>query len=149
MSLARLFLVTAVAAGLPGYAAKAETFDHISVSATPNKYDGPCPVSIKLESVIKFEVSFNTQEKFYYRWESNNETLTDAAVAVSKGRTNRVAETIEVSAPVGKTMTMPIRLHASWGSMVAGTAPSKSSPYLSMAVNDHYSDPTDVTFTCR
>ena len=100
MLFARLFLVTAAAAGLAGHAAKAETFDHISVSATPNKYDGPCPVSIKLESVIKFEVSFNTQEKFYYRWESNNATLTDDAVAMSKGRSNHVAESIEVSGPV-------------------------------------------------
>jgi hypothetical protein len=149
MSFARLLLVAALAAGVAGHTARAELFDHISVSATPSKYEGPCPVSIKLESVIKFEVSFNTQEKFFYRWESNDRSLTDDAVAVSKGRSNRVAETIEISGPVGKTMTMPIRLHASWGSMVASTAPSKSSPYLSMAVNDHYSDPTDVTFTCR
>ena len=149
MSFTRLMLVAALSAGLAGHAAKAETFDHISVSATPDKYDGPCPVSIKLESVVKFEVSFNTQEKFYYRWESNDRSLTDEAVAVSKGRSNRVTETIEVSGPVGKTVTMPVRMHASWGSLIASTAPSKSSPYLSMAVNDHYSDPTDVTFTCR
>ena len=149
MSFARLFLVTAFAAGLAGHAVKAELFDHISTSATPTTYDGPCPVSIKLESVIKFEVSFNTQEKFYYRWESNDRSLTDDAVAVSKGRSNRVAETIEISGPVGKTVTMPVRLHASWGSLVASTAPSKSSPYLSMAVNDHYSEPINVTLTCR
>jgi len=149
MSFARLVLVAAFAAGLAGHTAKAELFDHISVSATPSKYDGPCPVSIKLESVIKFEVSFNTQEKFFYRWESNGRTLTDDEVALSKGRINRVTETIDVSGPVGKTVTMPIRLHASWGSLLTSSAPSKSSPYLSMAVNDHYSDPTDLTFTCR
>lgn len=149
MSFARLFLVTAFAAGLAGHAARAELFDHISVSATPNTYDGPCPVSIKLETVIKFEVSFNTQEKFTYRWESNDRSLTDDAVGFSKGRTNRVSETIEVSGPVGKTVTMPIRFHASSGSMVTGPAPSKSNPYLSLAVNDHYSDPIAVTLTCR
>ena len=149
MSFARLFLVTALAVGLVGHAAKAELFDHISMSVTPSTYDGPCPVSIKLESVIKFEVSFNTQERFTYRWESMDTTLTDEQVTSSKGRTNRVAETIEISGPVGKTMTMPIRLHASWGSMIAGPVPSKSTPYLSMAVNDHYSEPATVTLTCR
>ena len=149
MSFGRLFLVTAVAAGLACHAAKAELFDHISTTATPSKYDGPCPVSIKLESVIKFEVSFNTQEKFTYRWESNDTTLTDDQVALSKGRTNRVAETIEMSGPVGRTVIMPIRLHASSGSMVNGTAPSKSTPYLSLAVNDHYSEPATVSLTCR
>lgn len=149
MSFARLFLMTGFAAGLAGHAANAELFDHISVSATPSTYDGPCPVSIKLESVIKFEISFNTQDKYTYRWESNDRSLTDDAVALSKGRTNRVAETIEISGPVGKTVTMPIRLHASWGSMISGTAPSKSTPYLSLAVNDHYSEPVNVTLTCR
>ncbi|HEX4506602.1 MAG TPA: hypothetical protein VH722_12795 [Alphaproteobacteria bacterium] len=149
MSFTRLMLVAALTAVLAGHPAEAELFDHISISATPSTYDGPCPASIKLESVIKFEVSFNTQEKFFYRWESNDKTLTDEAVAVSKGRNNRVLETIEITGPVGKTITMPIRLHASWGSMVNSTAPSKSTPYLSMSVNDHYSDPTDVTLTCR
>jgi len=148
MSFARLMLVTAVALGL-GHAANAELFDHISTIATPSTYDGPCPVSIKLESVVKFEVSFNTQEKFNYRWESGDRTLTDDAVAVSKGRTNRLTETIELSAPVGKTLVMPIRLHASWGSLTTGPAPTKSNPYLSMAVNDHYSDPINVSLTCR
>ena len=149
MPVARSLLLAVCLAGFAGHAARAEIFDHLSTSATPNKYDGPCPVSIKLESVIKFEVSFNAQEKFTYRWESNDRTLTDDAVAVSKGRTNRVSETIEISGPIGKTVTMPVRLHASWGSMLTGTAPSKSSPYLSMAVNDHYSDPTNLIFTCR
>ena len=148
MSFVRLALVAAFSAGLAGHA-KAELFDHISMAATPSTYEGPCPVSIKLESVIKFEVSFNTQEKFSYRWESGDKTLTDDAVALSKGRTNRVSDTIEIAGPVGKTMTMPIRLHASWGSLTAGPAPSKSNPYLSMAVNDHYSDPITVTLTCR
>ena len=149
MSYSRLMLVAALSAGLAGHAARGEVFDHISMSATPSTYEGPCPVSIKLESVIKFEVSFNTQEKFYYRWESNDRSLTDDQVTFSKGRTNRVAETIEISGPVGKTVTMPIRFHASLGSMVAGTAPSKSTPYLSLAVNDHYSEPINVTLTCR
>jgi hypothetical protein len=149
MPVLRFMLLLAFTAGLAGHAAQAELFDHISVSATPSTYDGPCPVSIKLESVIKFEVSFNTQEKFFYRWESNDKSLTDDAVAFSKGRTNRVAETIEISGPVGKTVTMPIRFHASSGSMVTGTAPSKSTPYLSLAVNDHYSEPINVTLTCR
>lgn len=145
----RLMIPLVLVTGLAGDAAKAELFDHISISATPSTYDGPCPVSIKLESVVKFEVSFNTQEKFTYRWESNDRSLTDDAVALSKGRTNRVTETIEISGPVGKTVTMPIRFHASSGSMIAAPAPSKSSPYLSLAVNDHYSDPVNVTLTCR
>ena len=149
MSCARSVLVAALSACLVGSAAKAELFDHLSTSATPSTYDGPCPVSIKLESVIKFEVSFNEQEKFSYRWESGDRTLTDDQVAFSKGRINRVAETIEISGPVGKTVTMPIRLHVSSGSMVGNPAPAKSTPYLSLAVNDHYSEPINVTLTCR
>src|ERR1700761_8314744 len=102
MSYSRLMLVAALSAGLAGHAARGEVFDHISMSATPSTYEGPCPVSIKLESVVKFEVRFNTQEKFYYRWESKDRSLTDDAIAVSKGRSNRVTDTIEISGPAGK-----------------------------------------------
>jgi len=142
---ARLAMATClVAAGLAGHAAKAEIFDHISMSATPSTYDGPCPLSIKLESVIKFEISFNRQEQYVYRWEANDNPLTDDAHALSKGRSNQVEDTIEVNAPIGKTKVLPIRLHAMWGTEFAKTA-----LFYGRAVNDHYSSPVNVTFTCR
>ena len=144
MIVARPLLLTLLAVSLAGHTAKAEIFDHLSVSAVPSDYDGPCPVSIKLESVIKFEVSFNTQEKFVYRWESGDETLTDNVFTVSKGRSNHVETTISLSGPVGRTFTTPIRLHAAWG-----TDFSKTTAYSGKAVNDHYSLPTNVSVTCR
>ncbi len=144
MSVARLLLLPSLAAGLAGHAALAETFGHLSVSATPSTYEGPCPVSIKLESVIKFDVSFDRQEQFVYRWEGNEQPLTDDVVTYSKGRTNKVEATVQIREPVGRTMTIPIRLHTSWGTDFAKTA-----PYYGMAVNDHYSLPATVTVTCK
>ena len=84
------------------------------------------------------------QEKFVYRWEAENKTLTEETVALSKGRSNHVETTIDIKAPVGKTISLPIRLHASWG-----TEFQRETSYLSLAVNDHYSDPAVVTVTCR
>jgi hypothetical protein len=144
MSVARLLLPAALTIGLACHSAKAELIDHLSVEATPSTYEGPCPVTIKLQSIIKFEVSFNTQEKFVYRWEAKDKTLTEEVVALSKGRTNHVETTIDIQAPVGRKITLPIRLHVSWG-----TEFNKETPYLSLAVNDHYSEPTNVTVTCR
>ena len=144
MSVLRLCLFTTLAATLAGQTAKAEIFHRLSVTATPSQYEGPCPASIKLESVIKFEVSFNTQEQYVYRWESNDVILTDDTVAMSKGRSNHVETTVQVSAAPGRTVTLPIRLHAAWGSEFAKTA-----PFYGRTVNDHYSAPTVVTLTCR
>jgi hypothetical protein len=140
----RIWLAIALATSLIVPAAIAETFDHLSVDATPSTYEGPCPVSIKLHSVIKFDVSFNNQEKFVYRWEANGEPLTDDVVTSSKGRSNHVETTVQLQGLVGKSMTVPIRLHASWG-----TDFSKVEPYSGMAVNNHYSLPANVTVTCR
>jgi len=67
MFVARLVLLVASAVVFAVRPANAETFDYLSVSADPSTYDGPCPVSIKLESVIKFDVIMNHDEKFYYR----------------------------------------------------------------------------------
>ncbi len=144
MSFARLLLSAALTIGLAGQSAQAELFDHLSMEATPSTNEGPCPVTIKLQSVIKFEVSFNTQEKFVYRWEAKEKTLTEEVVALSKGRTNHVETTIDIQAPAGKKITLPIRLHVSWG-----TEFKKETSYLSLAVNDHYSEPANVTVTCR
>lgn len=144
MSLARLLLPLAVVGCFAGTTAKAEIFDHLSVSATPSTYEGHCPASIKLESVIKFDVSLNRQEQYVYRWESDDETLTDDFSGVSKGRTNRVETTILISKPAGTTATIPIRLHAMWG-----TEFGKTDAYLGKSVNDHYSLPVVVTVTCR
>ena len=144
MSVARLLSLASAACVVACYTAQAETFDHLSVSATPSTYEGPCPVAIKLESVIKFDVSFNRQEQYVYRWEGNEQPLTDDVVTYSKGRTNKVEATVRIQEPVGRSMTIPIRLHTSWGTDFAKTA-----PYYGMAVNDHYSLPVDVTVTCR
>jgi hypothetical protein len=144
MFVVRLLLLAALATGLAGQAARAEIFDHLSVDVTPSTYEGPCPVSIKLRSVIKFEVSFNRQEQFVYRWEAKDQPLTDDVVTSSKGRINRVETTVDLQGPAGRSVTIPIRLHASWG-----TDFPKTAEYYGMAVNDHYSLPANVTLTCR
>ncbi len=144
MPVTRLLLLAAVAAAFAGQTASAEIFDHLTTTATPSTYDGPCPIEIKLESVIKFEVSFNRQEQFFYRWERGNEILTDVVATYSKGRTNRVEATVLVTGPVGKTVTVPVRLHVSWGDEFA-----KTHSYYGRSVNDHFSAPAIVTVTCR
>lgn len=144
MSIARLLLLTVLMASFAGLAARAETFDRLSTTAEPSSYDGHCPVLIKLEGVIKFDVSLNTQEKYVYRWESDREILTDYVTTFSKGRNNHVDGIIQVQEPVGTTVTMPIRLHAAWG-----TDFGKTHPYYGMSVNDHYSTPVMITVTCR
>src|SRR5437879_2135922 len=99
MPVTRSLLLAACAAGFAIHTARAEIFDHLSMSASPSTYDGPCPVTIKLESVIKFEVSFNRREQFVYRWEDDLETLTDDVTTYSSGRTNRVEASILVHGP--------------------------------------------------
>ena len=124
--------------------AKAETFDYLSASAVPSTYDGPCPVTIKLESLVRFDIDYNRQEKYSYRWEGGDEALTEFVTTFSKGRNNRVEGTAEISAPTGKTMTIPIRLHTVW-SLTFGKTDSNHGK----SVNDHYSSPFNVTVTCR
>jgi hypothetical protein len=144
MSVTRSLLLAACAAVIAGHAARAEIFDHLSTSASPSTYEGRCPVAIKLESVIKFEVSFNRREQYVYRWEDDVKTLTDDVTTYSTGRTNRVEGSILVRGPVGKTVTVPVRLHAFWG-----TGFSKTHPFYGRSVNDHYSLPASITLTCR
>jgi len=144
MPVTRSLLPAACAVVFGFHPARAEIFDHLSTSATPSRYEGPCPVTIKLESVIKFDVSFNRREQFGYRWEDDLETLTDDVTTYSNGRTNRVETSILVRGPVGKTVTIPVRLHAFWGTDFA-----KTHAYYGRSVNDHYSLPAKVTLTCR
>ena len=140
----RLLLLAAFAAGVASQSAKAETIDHISVTATPATYEGPCPVSIKLESLIRFDVIYNREEKYLYRWESNDEALTEYVTTFSKGRNNHVEGSAELQGPAGKSVTIPIRLHTIWGATFG-----KMDAWHGKSVNDHYSVPFNVTLTCR
>ena len=144
MRIARLLPLAILAASLVRDAAEAEVFDYIGTSATPANYEGHCPVSIKLEGVVKFDVSFNVQEKYFYRWENDHESLTDFEPALSKGRTNHVEGTIELNGPPGASITMPIRLHTAWDPEFP-----KFNPSSGKAANDHYSSPVQITVTCR
>ena len=135
MAVDRLFLLGVLAAtGLAGRAATAEIIDHVSTSAMPSSYDGPCPVSIKLEGVVSFEFFLDTHEQYVYRWESGDRILTDDVVTLSRGRRNHVETELEIQQPVGKTVTMPIRLHAF---------------IITRPVGDHFSLPVQVKVTCR
>jgi hypothetical protein len=139
MPVTRLLLLSAVAAGLSGQMASAEMFDHLTTSATPSTYDGPCPIEIKLESVIEFDAGFNRQQVFYYRWENGSKVLTDVLATHSKETGNRVEATTLVQGPVGKKIAVPVRLHVTTEAGFAKT-PSAS---------DGYSSPAIVTVTCR
>jgi hypothetical protein len=86
MPVTRSLVLAACAAGFAFHAARAEIFDHLSMSASPSTVHGP----------------------------------------------------------VGKTVTIPIRLHAFWGTDFA-----KTHSYYGRSVNDHYSLPAMVTLTCR
>jgi hypothetical protein len=144
MSIAGLLPLALLTACLAHEAAGAEVFDYIRTSATPANYEGHCPVSIKLEGVIKFDVSFNVQEKYFYRWENDHEPLTEFVPTFSKGRTNHVEGSIELSGPPGASITMPIRLHTVWDPEFR-----KVNPYFGVVANDHYSSPVPITVTCR
>jgi hypothetical protein len=70
-------------------------------------YDGPCPVTIKLEGAVMFDVARNNQENYAYHWATGDQQLTDDVKAFSKGRTNHVESSIQLQEPVGVPATIP------------------------------------------
>lgn len=134
----RLTLLSVLAA-VAGQPARADIIDKVTTTVNPTTYEGPCPALIALEGVVSFDVVSNVQEKYTYRWESGNQALTDDETAFSKGRRNHVLAMWEVQEAVGKTVTMPIVLHA-WRYVAAN---------YDKTTADRYSIPVNLIVTCR
>ena len=134
-----LLSVLAAVAGFAGQPARGDIIDNVTATVNPTTYEGPCPALIGLAGVVSFDVVSNEQEKYTYRWESGNQVLTDDVTAFSKGRRNHVLAMWEVQEVVGKTVTMPIVLHA-WRYVAANYGKTTA---------DRYSTPVNLIVTCQ
>lgn len=137
----RSFLLSALAAtaSYAGPSATADIIDHVTAAVSPATYDGPCPVLITLSGVVSFDVVRNTQEQYFYRWEGADRVLSDDETALSKGRRNHVETMSEIQEPIGRSVTLPVVLHA-WRYVEANYGKTTA---------DRYSDPVNLTVTCR
>jgi len=146
-----LFAAAVVAtAGAVGPAAEADRIDRVVTTIAPAAYDGPCPVTIKLEGAVIFDVARNNQENYAYHWATVDQQLTDDVKAFSKGRTNHVESSIQLQEPVGAPATIPITLHA-YKLVSEGTSEffRYSKSYRNDQVKDYPSLPANLTITCR
>ena len=135
----RLILLSAlvVAMVLGTRSASASIIDYVTTEVTPNPYEGPCPVSIKLQGSVTFGLSPGQKIKYVYRWESSDRVLTEDVVAMSTGRKDHIEGTWPVQLVTGTTLSLPIRLHAFLGS------------YRGKTVGDYYSAPVTLSLTCK
>jgi hypothetical protein len=125
--------------------AKADRIERVTTTATPDIYDGKCPVLVKLQGNIIVTGVANVGENFGYRWESANGSLTDDAKAPTLGRQNRVEATLQMAPPPGDTLNVVIRLHV----MLDSFHPEPGRHRSSVQLDNYYSQPVNVAVTCR
>jgi hypothetical protein len=137
-------------AGLLGSTAMADRIDRVTTTVTPDKYDGPCPATFKLQGVVTFDVSRANTENFAYHWAAGDTQLTDDVKAFSKGVHNKVETSIQLDEPKGVTANIAIKLHAfqmtSRGQQQFFTY---SRGYQQTELVETASQPATITITCR
>jgi hypothetical protein len=134
------------AACLTAQAAMADRIERITTAATPDKYDGKCPVLVKLQGVVIFSLGGqDNSSKFSYHWESGADAITEDTTGSSFGRQNRVEATVQIDEPVGQPVTIPIRLRAG----IASYHPAPGKTRTMVQLDNFYSEPVNVVVTCR
>jgi hypothetical protein len=71
-----LFAAMLIAAGgAVGTVAEADRIDRVVTTISPAAYDGTCPMTIKLEGAVIFDVARNNQENYAYHWATGDQDL--------------------------------------------------------------------------
>lgn len=147
----RLLFASAFAViGLFGPGAMADRIERVTTTVTPDKYDGPCPATFKLEGVVTFDVSRANTEQFAYHWAAGDTQLTDDVKAFSRGVHNKIESSIQLDEPKGVAANIGIQLHAfQMTSRGQQNFYNYSRGYQKTDLLDTPSKPATLTITCR